>query len=180
MARSKYLASLTDEQRHQLEQRLHSRQTKLCFICDKPIDLVLQKGQLDIDHIDPLAKDGLDAENNFALTHASCNRTKGVSNLEVARRLVEFERLQDQARQAGKRGANLGDVLERHGGAKAQLRIRCQDENVEFGLPDVDRNEISRVPLLHDRLRTVIEIRLPTAPQREPVLAGWRARHVAR
>ena len=152
MARSKYLASLTDEQRQLLEQRLHVRQTKLCFICDEAIDLVLHKGRLEIDHVDPLAKDGLDAENNFALTHSSCNRSKGASNLEVARRLAEFERLQEQARQAGKRGANLGDVLERHGGAKARLRIRCQNGNVEYSLSDVDRNEICRVPVLHDKL----------------------------
>ena len=92
MARSKYLATLTDEQRLQLEQRLHDRQSKCCFICDKTIDRVLQKGQLDIDHIDPLAEDGLDAENNFALTHASCNRSKGASNLKVARRIAEFDR----------------------------------------------------------------------------------------
>ena len=32
---------------------------------------MLHKGQLDVDHIDPLAQDGLDAQNNFALTHAS-------------------------------------------------------------------------------------------------------------
>ncbi len=152
MPRSQYLSSLTDEQRQQLEQRLHNRQTMLCFICNEAIDLILHKGQLDIDHIDPLVKDGLDAENNFALTHSSCNRKKGASNLEVARRLAEFERLQEQARQAGKRGANLGDILERHGGAKARLRIRCQDENAEFSLPDVDRNEIRCVPLLHDKL----------------------------
>ena len=152
MARSKYLSSLTDEQRQLLEQKLHDRQNKLCFICDETIDLVLHKGQLDIDHIDPLVKNGLDAENNFALTHSSCNRSKGASNLEVARRLAEFERVQEQARQAGKRGANLGDVLERHGGAKERLRIRCQDGDVEYSLSDVGRNEICRVPLLHDKL----------------------------
>jgi len=58
VARSKYLASLTDEQRQQLEQRLHHRQTGRCFICDEKIDLVLQKGQVDADHIDPLFEDG--------------------------------------------------------------------------------------------------------------------------
>ena len=62
MARSKYLTSLTDEQRQQLLQRLRDRQTGRCFICDKTVDLVLHKGQLDVDHIDPLAEDGLDAE----------------------------------------------------------------------------------------------------------------------
>ena len=72
---------------------------------------MLQKGQLDIDHIDPLAEEGLDAENNFALTHQSCNRSKGAANLQVARRIKEFERLQEEAKDSGKRGANLDDVL---------------------------------------------------------------------
>jgi len=124
MAQSKYLAGLDAEQRAKLEQKLLSRQSGRCFICDDPIDLVLHKGQLDIDHIDPLAEQGLDAENNFAITHASCNRSKGAANLQIARRLAEFERLQEQAQEAGRRGANLGDVLARHGGAKALLRIR--------------------------------------------------------
>ena len=152
MARSKYLAALTDEQRQQLEQRLHDQQTKCCFICEETIDLVLQKGQLDIDHIDPLAEDGLDAENNFALTHASCNRSKGASNLKVARRIAEFERLQEEARQAGKRGANLGDVLKRYGGAKARLLVRCQDGHAEFSLSEAGQNRRRRVPLLRDKL----------------------------
>lgn len=152
MARSKYLATLTDEQRLQLEQRLHDQQSKCCFICGKMIDFVLQKGQLDIDHIDPLAEDGLDTENNFALTHASCNRSKGASNLKVARRIAEFDQLQEEARQAGKRGANLGDVLKRHGGARALLRLRCQDEHVEFSLSEAGQNQLRRVPLLRDKM----------------------------
>jgi len=68
MAQSRYLAGLDGEQRTKLEQKLLARQTGRCFICDDPIDPMLHKGQLDIDHIDPLAEDGLDAENNFALT----------------------------------------------------------------------------------------------------------------
>ena len=152
MARSKYLATLTDEARQELERRLHDRQSTRCFICDKTIDLVLQKGQLDIDHIDPRVKDGLDAENNFALTHAPCNRSKGASNLQVARRIAEFERLQEEARQAGKRGANLGDVLQRHGGAEARLLIRCQEGHAEFSLSEAGENQVRRVPLLRDKL----------------------------
>src|SRR5439155_14277107 len=102
MGKSQYLAGLDAEQRARLEQKLLARQSGRCFICDQPIDLVLHKGQLDVDHIDPLIEDGLDAENNFAITHASCNRTKGASNLQIARRLAEFERLQEQAQEGGR------------------------------------------------------------------------------
>ena len=130
MTQSKYLGALTSEARAELQERLLSRQSGRCFICNEPIDLVLHNGQIDIDHIDPLAHDGIDAENNFAITHMSCNRKKGAANLEIARRLAEFEQLQAAAKQAGKRGANLGDVLERHGGAKAKLAMRRSGSQV--------------------------------------------------
>src|SRR5205809_2638007 len=114
------------------------------------MNLILHTGQLDNDHIDPLIQNGLDSENNFALTHASCNRSKGASNLEVARRLAEFERLQEQATKHGQRGANLGDVLEKHGGAKALLRLRREKDNVELSFSEVGDNRIRMFPLLHD------------------------------
>lgn len=151
MAQSRYLAGLDAEQRAKLERKLLARQTNRCFICDEPIDLMLHKGQLDIDHIDPLIEDGLDAENNFALTHASCNRTKGAANLEIARRLAEFERLQSQAQESGRRGANLGDVLARYGGAKALFRLRFDAGFVEYSVPESGDNAIRRVPIYHDK-----------------------------
>src|SRR5439155_27170517 len=146
------LAGLNTDARGALEQKLSKRQNGRCFICDEPVDLMLHKGTLDIDHIDPLLDDGLDAENNFALTHASCNRSKGASNLVVARRLAEFEKLQDRTTKQGQRGANLGDVLEKHGGAKALLRLRREDDQVELSFSEVGDIKIRTFPLLHDKL----------------------------
>jgi len=83
MAKSNYLSSLSAEKRKELEKRLLNRQNGRCFICDAQIDLTLHAGQLDIDHIDPLMEDGLDAENNFALTHDHCNRSKGGARNEM-------------------------------------------------------------------------------------------------
>lgn len=152
MAKSEYLASLDQAGRSALEQRLYDRQTKRCFICNKEIDLVLHTGQLDIDHIIPQADKGPDEENNFALTHATCNRQKGASDLRVARRIVEFEELQRKAVEQGERGTNLGHVLDQYNGAKAQLRLRRHDDAVEFALPDVGKNEIHNIPLYKDPL----------------------------
>ena len=152
MRKPSYVATLTTEQEQDLKQRLCDRQAKRCFICDEAIDVVLQENALEIDHIDPLAEDGLDADNNFALTHASCNRKKGASNLEVARRVVAFERLEEEARQQGRRGANLGDVLKRHGGAEARLRLRYEAGHVEFSLSEVGDTQLHLVPLLRDKL----------------------------
>ena len=58
----------------------------------------------------------------------------------------------EEARHAGKRGANLGDVLKRHGGARARLRLRCRDGHAEFSLAEVGQNQPLRVPLLRDKL----------------------------
>jgi len=152
MGKSQYLSALDADGRAKLEQRLLQRQTGHCFICDEKLDLILHKGQLDIDHIDPLAEDGLDAENNFALTHGSCNRSKGAVDLRVARRLAEFDRLQQQAKESGKRGANLGDVLARHGGASAQLPLRQENGTIHFSLPSAGDNAIRQASLLNDKL----------------------------
>ena len=152
MATSRYLSSLDAPKREALEKKLLDRQSGRCFICDDQIDLVLHKGQLDIDHIDPHVEDGLDAENNFALTHQSCNRSKGASNLAVARRLAEFERLQQRAREEGKRGANLGDLLQTYEGSKQPLRLKHSDSHVEFSFAAVGDNAIRRSPVFSDKL----------------------------
>jgi len=146
------LSSLTKEDRVTLEQKLNDRQSGKCFICDDPIDLVLHHGQLDIDHIIPLIDGGPNEENNFALTHLSCNRSKGASDLRVARRMAQFDRLQEEAKEAGARGANLGHVLGYYGGAKAQLVLKKLSDKVEFSLPDVRDNSIYACPLYRDPL----------------------------
>ena len=152
MPRSKYLSALNSDQRAALEQVLSARQSGRCFICDKTIDLELQQTSLEIDHIDPLAEQGLDAENNFALTHAKCNRSKGSSNLQVARRMARFERLQGEALERGERGANLGHVLAEVGGAAYSLKLRQSESYVEFSLSDTGDVSVQRVPVHADAL----------------------------
>src|SRR6266545_3834891 len=147
--RSSFLDDLSPDQRHALENRLLERQSGKCFICNRPIDLVLHAGQTDIDHIDPLASEGRDEENNFAITHASCNRSKGASDLRVARRMAEFDELQEAAREAGARGANLGHVLRRYGGAKQNLRLKCAGAFAEFTL---DGEAIHQAEIYKDKL----------------------------
>jgi hypothetical protein len=151
---SQKLASLSSEDRAALERTLFERQAKKCFICDQAIDLVLHKDQLDIDHIEPLADHGADEENNFALTHSSCNRSKGASDLRVARRMAQFESLQKAAEERGERGANLGHILQRYGGAKARLRLKRSDCGVEFVLPEIPKggNDVRLAPLYKDGL----------------------------
>jgi len=90
MVRSKFLDSLTPEQKKRFKEELLEIQNGLCFICEEPIDLQLHK--TDIDHIIP----GKDERNNFAITHAVCNREKQDLNLEVARAMKRFDKIKEE------------------------------------------------------------------------------------
>jgi len=73
---SLYLSNLSGEQTADLERRLWESQKGVCFICGKEIDLKLQRNAIDIDHIIPIKIGGRDDEQNFALAHSHCNRSK--------------------------------------------------------------------------------------------------------
>jgi hypothetical protein len=150
---SLFLSRLKAEQRQELEDRLHSRQNGVCFICEDPIDLDLQRNDLEIDHVIPIANEGKDEENNFALTHEPCNRRKSSSDLRVARVLCRFARIEQMASaQPGQQGANLGHVLSAYGGAQLALRMVVEKGAVRFAIPGEGGAPITNLPLWHDRL----------------------------
>lgn len=144
--------SITPEHRAELEPRLLDRQSGTCYICDEPIDLELQQGSLEIDHIDPFSQDGPDEANNYALTHQSCNRNKSASDIRVARRLAEMEKLHQQAKAEGGRGANLSHVLAKYGGGKARLRIRRETDLVEFSFSETNDHRVHSASMFRDKL----------------------------
>ena len=49
---SKYLNSLNEETRKELEEKLYKKQNGKCFICEEVIELGIH--QVDIDHVIPL------------------------------------------------------------------------------------------------------------------------------
>ena len=148
---SLYLNSLSADQRKELEARLLKSQQGNCFICEKPIDPVLHANALDIDHVEPIKVGGKDDPSNFALTHASCNRSKQASDLRVARVLARFETIRDEVAKEN-RGPNLSDVLRHYKGAMYELPIRVHPNAVSFSFPELGRNEIYEVPLYEDDL----------------------------
>ena len=152
MTNSRYVASLPPDELQALREKLHSMQSGRCYICRQAIDLKLHEGFLELDHIEPLAVGGKDADTNLALTHSSCNRNKGASDLRVARCLAELYSLEQAAKERGERGADLGDVLQIYGGAKSALRLKRNDSHVDFSFPDANDNRIHAAPLYKDKL----------------------------
>jgi hypothetical protein len=148
---SLFLNTLTTEQRKDLEKRLHAQQNGMCFICERPIDLILHADAIDIDHVIPIKLLGKDDPSNLALTHASCNRSKLASDLRVARVLKRFETIRDEVAKDN-RGANFGDVLRHYNGGAYGLPMNVEGDSVCISFPDLGRNEIYRIPLYRDEL----------------------------
>ena len=140
-------------ERKELESLLLDIQNDLWFICEGQIDRQLQ--QPDIDHIVPRARGGKDDLNNLAITHMSCNRSKGASNLKVARALAKFGRLRNRALDEGKRGANLGDVLHSYQGATNRLTLRRLDNRVDFSFWKSESEHTQSMAVFHDSLSNV-------------------------
>lgn len=148
---SHYLGRLSPAERQTLISTLHAQQNGRCFICDQTLDLVLQKDSLDIDHVIPLKTGGKDDPANFALTHASCNRSKQASNLEVARILQRFSALKEKLAPEN-RSPNLGDILAQAGGGHADLNFRIDGDTVHYTLSAVNDEKIYQLPLYEDEL----------------------------
>jgi len=148
---SLYLNRLSADERTVLVAKLHQAQHGHCFICEQDLDLVLHKDTLDIDHVVPLTNSGKDDPSNFALTHASCNRSKQASNLEVARVLRRFAALKLEI-EPENRSPNLGDVLKRAGGGNADLNFKLEEGQVHFTFSAVGDERIHSLPVYEDEL----------------------------
>ena len=117
-----YLNRLSKEEYHSLIKKLHIIQQGKCFICGQDIDLEMHK--TNIDHIVPLNTGGKDNEQNFALTHTSCNESKQDANLTVARAIHKLKIIQDKVQDAENRAASLKDLLIEVGGSKYSLSYK--------------------------------------------------------
>lgn len=148
---SLYLQRQSAGDRSTLVNTLHAAQQGHCFICEQDVDLTVHKDSMDIDHVVPLKIGGKDDPSNFALTHASCNRSKQASNLEVARVLRRFSRLKDGLVPEN-RSPNLGDVLKAAGGGTHELAFRVEGNAIHYALSAVADERIQQVPVYIDRL----------------------------
>jgi hypothetical protein len=148
---SLYLGRLKADGRQSLIKELHATQHGNCFICEQVIDLAIHKDTLDIDHVVPLNDRGKDDPINFALTHASCNRSKQASNLEVARVLHRFKLLKEKLA-SEHRSPNLGDLLKRAGGGNHELGFRLSENEITYSMAELGDNVLRSVPVYKDDL----------------------------
>lgn len=149
---SQYLARQKPEDRHQLITALHNSQKGNCFICEKPVDLMVHKDSIDIDHVVPLNDRGKDDPSNFALTHESCNRSKQAAHLEVARVLHRFSQLKKDLFEEENRSPNLGDVLNKAAGSSHKLGFKVNGKTLTYSLAEVNDNTLYETPVYQDDL----------------------------
>lgn len=147
---SKYLRSLTREKYDALSKILYNIQSHKCYICQEDIDFDLQA--TNIDHIIPLILKGKDNENNFALTHESCNKSKLDSNLEIARRLHILKKIQVEIYETENKAASLKHVLDFYGGSKYDFKYKDENGALVYSFSDTNNNEILRSKIFDDSL----------------------------
>ncbi len=150
---SKYLKSLNQQQYKELTVKLCDIQNYTCFICGEPIDLDLHI--TNIDHIVPLTNKGIDAEENFAVTHESCNKSKQDSNLKTARTLQKLKKIQDDTYQKENKAASLKHVLNAFGGSKYELKNKIEDDLLSYSFSELSDNDIRKTTVFTDNLSDV-------------------------
>jgi hypothetical protein len=116
------------------------------------MDLDLQYAELEIDHIIPIAKNGKDDENNFALVHTQCNRQKGPSDLRVAKLLLYFNKMEEELKKEKNRGVTLGDLLRKFGGAEKTIKIIEENDHIRMSIDGEKGPKIIECPLYLDKL----------------------------
>lgn len=153
------LARLSAEEKKAVKERLWKRQSGVCFITQKKIDLSVD--ETEIDHIIPTRDKGPDDESNWAIVFARANESKQAAHLYVARVLYRLDVVREKANDP--RGANLGDVLAHFGGAKYPLHANAEDYLFQYKLAQMNLYDETTSPIWIDELsgmRTTF-LRLP-------------------
>ena len=149
MGNSKYLDSLSSEDKQGLIKQLCEIQTDKCFICEKAIDLDVQT--VNIDHIRPLANGGKDEPSNFALAHEHCNKSKQDADLMVAKKLFQLDQIIKDA-EATKEVPSLKHVLIVNGGSQFEFKHKEEQGELVYSFDEIGDTIIRRTEIFTDVL----------------------------
>ncbi len=147
---SKYLSSLSKKDYDNLTEKLWSIQNHKCFICEEEIDLKLNS--TNIDHIVPLANKGNDSEENFAVTHESCNKSKQDANLKIAKVLAKLKKIQENIHSEENRSASLKDVLKFYDGSKYDFKYTIENNILKYSFSKMGNETIYETQIFEDNL----------------------------
>ena len=150
---SKYLKSLNQQQYADLTNKLWSIQNKTCFICCEKIDLDIHT--TNVDHITALANNGKDDEENFALTHETCNKSKQDSDLKIARILHRLKKIQEEISNKEGKSASLKHVLTAYGGSKYNFKYKIEANGIVYSFSEIGDNTIYESPIYIDNLSKI-------------------------
>ena len=149
MGNSKYLDSLSSEDKKNLSNELWQIQNHKCFICEKEIDFDLHT--TNIDHIQPLANGGKDEVSNFAIAHESCNKSKQDADLIVAKKLFQLQEIIKDA-ELKKEVPSLKHVLLANGGSKYEFKYKIEDDSLIYSFDKLGETAIKKTEIFFDSL----------------------------
>lgn len=147
---SKHLNSLSEKEYENLTFKLLSIQNQHCYICGDVIDRILHS--TNIDHITPLSNKGNDSEENFAVTHESCNKSKQDTNLKIARILHKLKKIQDETLTNENKSASLKQILKHYGGSKFDFKYSIQGNKLSYSFSNIGDNTIYEEEIYTDHL----------------------------
>lgn len=147
-----YLNKLSKEERRNLIEELHNIQSGKCFITQEEIDLDLHYNLLDVDHVIPTKLGGKDEKSNFAVTFSSANRSKQASDLNLARKIHAFLKVQEEIKKNEDRSPNLDDILKLNQGAAYELNFKISDKIIKYSLGELGNTSVTELPIYEDKL----------------------------
>lgn len=116
--------ALSGDERKRNMTRLSEYQSGQCYICEDALDLAQP---VDVDHILARDRHGEDSLNNWGLTHASCNRSKGNRDLQLLRYLARFRKARKQ-HPGGDETFTVGTALALHDGSKYETTAKVEKQ----------------------------------------------------
>lgn len=124
---------MSTEEKKNLTQRLWELQGKICFLCEKEINL--RADNTELDHIIPLADNGPDEEANWALMHAECNNKKRAQNLQLAKAKMRFDKIKEKYGGA----VTIAQILEEFKGSKEEVFAKIENDEIKIRFGNEDR-----------------------------------------